>query len=547
MKPLISRSPSVVMPFGVFDDAHEPPALVADIIGSGGSSLFEPTPAPTPQEVEDSHMLTSTIEQNHLAYDARAPVALKDAYPLSEGSRTYRTLAPKTHTGATHCPSSYGALPDATTQDYDSGLFGQNHLMSDRMWPVSQSPQRANLGNSMQDMFVQEPASETSSDFPKWHDSSRSPRVSDVTDSVSLFPFDSVTASSQLSDFPQLHSVGDQESTANDGKQFQLPLSVDHASAVGSDFDALFEDSGLHAQSGSSQIQSSDEFMFGEDGSKMELSIMNNGDLGKAERRPQETAGRIWTATDPSFFSSDKVASHAPPAIENESSGQTEGFWRQQSPIDPLPFRSNNIFSSSINSVPAMEFASRNPTLFPEEASPDVSTLFPLTEDALFPTAALPRRPSAYESDALQPNQPFNQYGSSYPSLKIPVRDNGYPTFGNPSQGFDGYETSPVEGSTYTAATIGNPRNPSLPTTPRRVDEFGRRDTSLDQQLVDLRHQGYSYKQIKEELGCPEAESTLRGRFRALTTPREMRPRKPTWPQYAVSNHTTSYQADRLY
>lgn len=61
------------------------------------------------------------------------------------------------------------------------------------------------------------------------------------------------------------------------------------------------------------------------------------------------------------------------------------------------------------------------------------------------------------------------------------------------------------------------------------------RDTSKDELLIRLKAQGISYKQIKEMGGFDEAESTLRGRYRALTKPREARLRKPEWGDREVS------------
>ncbi|EXJ78300.1 hypothetical protein A1O3_09461 [Capronia epimyces CBS 606.96] len=62
----------------------------------------------------------------------------------------------------------------------------------------------------------------------------------------------------------------------------------------------------------------------------------------------------------------------------------------------------------------------------------------------------------------------------------------------------------------------------------------GLRDTSKDEYLVRCKEQGMSYKQIKESGGFNEAESTLRGRYRALTKPREARLRKPEWGQREI-------------
>lgn len=47
--------------------------------------------------------------------------------------------------------------------------------------------------------------------------------------------------------------------------------------------------------------------------------------------------------------------------------------------------------------------------------------------------------------------------------------------------------------------------------------------------LLRWRSQGISYKTIKERLGIDEAESTLRGRLRTLTKPKNERVRRPQW------------------
>ncbi|KAK4667908.1 uncharacterized protein QC764_703640 [Podospora pseudoanserina] len=50
-----------------------------------------------------------------------------------------------------------------------------------------------------------------------------------------------------------------------------------------------------------------------------------------------------------------------------------------------------------------------------------------------------------------------------------------------------------------------------------------------DEFLIASRQKGMTYKQIRQEGGYTEAESTLRGRYRALTKSREERVRKPEW------------------
>ena len=47
--------------------------------------------------------------------------------------------------------------------------------------------------------------------------------------------------------------------------------------------------------------------------------------------------------------------------------------------------------------------------------------------------------------------------------------------------------------------------------------------------LVKKKQAGWTYKEIKRAYGFRVAESTLRGRYRALTKPKEKRPRKPFW------------------
>ena len=64
--------------------------------------------------------------------------------------------------------------------------------------------------------------------------------------------------------------------------------------------------------------------------------------------------------------------------------------------------------------------------------------------------------------------------------------------------------------------------------TPRRKTE--------DCFLVTSRRAGMSYKEIRRKGGLQAAESTLRGRFRALTKARKDRVRKPVWAERDVSS-----------
>ena len=60
------------------------------------------------------------------------------------------------------------------------------------------------------------------------------------------------------------------------------------------------------------------------------------------------------------------------------------------------------------------------------------------------------------------------------------------------------------------------------------------RDRGVDDFLVRCKRRGMSYKEIKTKGGFMEAESTLRGRFRTLTKPKEERVRKPAWQESDV-------------
>lgn len=68
-----------------------------------------------------------------------------------------------------------------------------------------------------------------------------------------------------------------------------------------------------------------------------------------------------------------------------------------------------------------------------------------------------------------------------------------------------------------------------------RLDEGLGTGHSRDQLLVHWKLAGMSYKEIKAKGRFEEAESTLRGRFRALTKDPGDRVRKPRWTKRDVS------------
>ncbi|KAF2022203.1 hypothetical protein BU24DRAFT_39478 [Aaosphaeria arxii CBS 175.79] len=66
-------------------------------------------------------------------------------------------------------------------------------------------------------------------------------------------------------------------------------------------------------------------------------------------------------------------------------------------------------------------------------------------------------------------------------------------------------------------------------------DRIDARRRYEDQELLELKQAGLTYKEIKMRIGTHVAESTLRGRFRSLIKPRTERVRKPKWTDRDVS------------
>ena len=69
--------------------------------------------------------------------------------------------------------------------------------------------------------------------------------------------------------------------------------------------------------------------------------------------------------------------------------------------------------------------------------------------------------------------------------------------------------------------------------TPLTDNEKAQR-TKDDETLLQMKQDGYTYKDIRKALGRKVAESTLRGRYRSLTKPRNHRVRAPKWSEIDV-------------
>ncbi|KAK8235461.1 hypothetical protein HDK64DRAFT_268540 [Phyllosticta capitalensis] len=84
-------------------------------------------------------------------------------------------------------------------------------------------------------------------------------------------------------------------------------------------------------------------------------------------------------------------------------------------------------------------------------------------------------------------------------------------------------QTDVVEGSQATGYCLRNLRQRRI------VSPSDEEEAWKNEFLVEKKRAGWTYKMIKQQGGFTEAESTLRGRYRALTKQRKDRVRKPTW------------------
>jgi hypothetical protein len=109
-------------------------------------------------------------------------------------------------------------------------------------------------------------------------------------------------------------------------------------------------------------------------------------------------------------------------------------------------------------------------------------------------------------------------------------------TFADPSPVL--LSTQAMTENTFALATLSGANELELPSDAteqavRYVPETTR--NTRDEYLQEARRRGLSYKEIKRRGGFTEAESTLRGRIRILSKPKEMRVRKPQWNRSDVS------------
>lgn len=153
------------------------------------------------------------------------------------------------------------------------------------------------------------------------------------------------------------------------------------------------------------------------------------------------------------------------------------------------------------------------------------------------------REPSA-------PVQPFLMFSQPHPIVPSQRASTTPP----PNKGTDYFDNkspdSEDDGSLDLGDAVGQPEPEPEPESKKRASQItskaqGRRN-QRDELLVELRMKGLPYKEIKARGGYQEAESTLRGRFRTLTKPKNERVRKPGWTEEDVSMPGLLYTQQHL-
>ncbi len=204
-----------------------------------------------------------------------------------------------------------------------------------------------------------------------------------------------------------------------------------------------------------------------------------------------------------------------------------------RSPVMPVPYGSDGQGPASL---PGYEFQ-------PSSLGPDFTSYQPAV-DCVAPQQVYPALAATDHVDTSEypplpelgnlSYQPFQDSEDFYRELQ----DAHYPEWYIEEQALScaREETPTFQG---TNVRTGGLSMTSLAHSPASNRQFGprngQRDTSKDEFLVRCKARGMSYKQIKELGKFEEAESTLRGRYRALTKPKEARLRKPEWGDREVS------------
>lgn len=192
-------------------------------------------------------------------------------------------------------------------------------------------------------------------------------------------------------------------------------------------------------------------------------------------------------------------------------------------------------YSQQLSTQPFCEVTSGPADTVPQ---PHLDTLYTPSTFQDLPQAVGPHMSSA-TSSSLNQSVPMGFIGWGEDGLVAP----GYLfntsldrcTFSDPSTTlFPGQSSSgsALQVTPHMEADVELMLEPAQPTE-RSIPELAR--NTKDEYLQEARRRGLSYKEIKRRGGFTEAESTLRGRIRILSKPKEMRVRKPQWHRADVS------------
>lgn len=229
-------------------------------------------------------------------------------------------------------------------------------------------------------------------------------------------------------------------------------------------------------------------------------------------RLDEINAGRTWAES----------SSVSPIQIKQSPSQSSSSGFRQQLAyaVDEGVGTGVSLYSATINAVP------------PSEQQYNVG-FDPHTGQFRLPWAA-----SVAHSDN---SNVLPWYPSLYPQMQqttqLPYYPSGFvDTY--PRETHSSGSNARVETSSQTHGQLhglnGNAPGQYARDPSRSMDEQTQREVE-NKMLLDGKAAGLTYKDIRAKMGTDVAESTLRGRYRALTKDRKDRVRKPTWTSKDVS------------
>lgn len=493
--------------------ANPPPQespLVLDLGSSSDCSLFAPTPIQTPQDFQEPWILQAKDTEED--FDQILP--LDGAWDPSQCPRKYRMLAPKPalqnighafrniQSQDLTAVITYQNVPSATEQSAAS-IQGPGFVLAEECF----HPQR---DKSAPEFLIQQPLIPGLGGSAGQGLSSHFCNAQNEKQSMLFAPLHAFTNTPH--NFEVNPCPGNYGSLGNDGSASEIKPPSGLPSAHQNDLNTFVDDNisevannafdSRYFAHGSASTQTSTFAMQPE-----HVSQPFNMLDPQMQRGLDSNGLRFQSAAMPT----NQAPNRMPPGLDDQYLSHSDNMWPSSAPTGPA----NGLIMDDFQPSPF--------DMQPRQSMRDVAMpSFSLDDDPFFDQSA--------------PHQPWNPNADDMMYTDQTYPDSVYPEL---------YEVNnlafmPATNADPPADMAPNPtdgtHNPSLPTTPARSNDLGRRDNSRDQQLLDLKKSGLSYKEIKEQYHFPEAESTLRGRYRTLTKTREDRVRKPEWKPDDVSH-----------